>query len=665
MQIDAQIEAVLFKIAAAGLNPRRHLGASLATVQPHLLSLRHTYGCNVCGEGGEYETLTLDCPLFTHGRIILDAWETVHVSEDSMAPVALLHPTQFHVESKGDPGSSITTENSKGEGRIIEVPDDYTPMRSSVGGAPVSVETVQGESSRRNVHLKIIGGGGGGNTENDIDSSSSCFTLAAEVSGPSDLYAEHSEDTVDALVAALQAISDALATLESRWEDALFVHLYVPAMTHFAAANAAYSRFLPAINPPARATVQIAPNSETSLVVEVLFRRRRSSVTCDSPPHVEKKVLHVQSISEWAPSCIGPYSQAVAHQGLVYFAGQIPLDPPTMAVAVGSATAAAAAAAVLSLRSCQAVAVAMRTDLRCASLWWTVYTSHSAGHLGRVAAENSLLAFLQGDGGGETQELLASHSAVNRSLSNSTESDGDDEESVVVFVDEYLRPPVMQRHWGPPLITFIEIPELPRGVTVEVQPVAWSSYGCPCDEDSSSDSDSDNENGGRIDFNGPQWVARVEAHRQILNIQNNAAAAAVHAEMHVLHSPGNIFKGSVFITLDTSSEEDKNEGMVLADVAGEVAVAVQQYMHDSAVLSTCDVVALKIYAPATVMEEGVDGVRESVNAAFKSVKDDGDAATKGRRVAAAAAAVVVPVLRVGPNASASAHLCIEVFARKM
>lgn len=29
------------------------------------VSLLRLYGSNVCGEGGEYETLTLDCPLFT------------------------------------------------------------------------------------------------------------------------------------------------------------------------------------------------------------------------------------------------------------------------------------------------------------------------------------------------------------------------------------------------------------------------------------------------------------------------------------------------------------------------------------------------------------------------------------------------------------------------
>lgn len=43
-----------------------------------------------------------------------------------------------------------------------------------------------------------------------------------------------------------------------------------------------------------------------------------------------RDVLHVQSISHWAPSCIGPYSQAVKLPGLVFLAGQIGLHPPTM-----------------------------------------------------------------------------------------------------------------------------------------------------------------------------------------------------------------------------------------------------------------------------------------------------------------------------------------------
>ena len=47
-------------------------------------------------------------------------------------------------------------------------------------------------------------------------------------------------------------------------------------------------------------------------------------------------MLHVQSRSEWAPCCIGPYSQATqGHGGLLWFAGQIGLQPPTMQLLEG------------------------------------------------------------------------------------------------------------------------------------------------------------------------------------------------------------------------------------------------------------------------------------------------------------------------------------------
>ena len=47
---------------------------------------------------------------------------------------------------------------------------------------------------------------------------------------------------------------------------------------------------------------------------------------------VPPSVLHVQSISDWAPACIGPYAQAVAARGLLHMAGQIPLEPGSMQI---------------------------------------------------------------------------------------------------------------------------------------------------------------------------------------------------------------------------------------------------------------------------------------------------------------------------------------------
>lgn len=39
-----------------------------------------------------------------------------------------------------------------------------------------------------------------------------------------------------------------------------------------------------------------------------------------------------------APAAIGPYSQAIIHNGLVYCSGQIPLDPETMTIIGQDAT---------------------------------------------------------------------------------------------------------------------------------------------------------------------------------------------------------------------------------------------------------------------------------------------------------------------------------------
>eukprot|EP00842_Homolaphlyctis_polyrhiza_P002163 jgi/Hompol1/2948/HPOL_003073-RA len=61
--IHSNVDAILIKVAALGLS-EAHLGRTLAQMHPVLTRLNSKYGINVCGEGGEYETLTLDCPLF-------------------------------------------------------------------------------------------------------------------------------------------------------------------------------------------------------------------------------------------------------------------------------------------------------------------------------------------------------------------------------------------------------------------------------------------------------------------------------------------------------------------------------------------------------------------------------------------------------------------------
>jgi len=67
--VDTGMESILIKVACLGL-ARAHLGLTLAEMVPHLTKLAAKYGVNVCGEGGEFETFTLNCPLFRQVLIL-------------------------------------------------------------------------------------------------------------------------------------------------------------------------------------------------------------------------------------------------------------------------------------------------------------------------------------------------------------------------------------------------------------------------------------------------------------------------------------------------------------------------------------------------------------------------------------------------------------------
>ena len=98
--IESGIEAILIKVACMGLEPEKHLGKSIREMQPYLSQLESKFGANVCGEGGEYESLTLDCPLFKHKRIVVDEFELKIHSNDAFARVGYLIFKKFHLEPK-------------------------------------------------------------------------------------------------------------------------------------------------------------------------------------------------------------------------------------------------------------------------------------------------------------------------------------------------------------------------------------------------------------------------------------------------------------------------------------------------------------------------------------------------------------------------------------
>eukprot|EP00658_Telonema_sp_P-2_P033215 TRINITY_DN24425_c0_g3_i1.p1 TRINITY_DN24425_c0_g3~~TRINITY_DN24425_c0_g3_i1.p1 ORF type:complete len:241 (+),score=40.88 TRINITY_DN24425_c0_g3_i1:60-782(+) len=67
---EAGLDTILIKVASMGLKPS-HLGRTVAELSPMFQQLQSRFGFHPCGEGGEYESLCLDSPLFKQ-RIVID-----------------------------------------------------------------------------------------------------------------------------------------------------------------------------------------------------------------------------------------------------------------------------------------------------------------------------------------------------------------------------------------------------------------------------------------------------------------------------------------------------------------------------------------------------------------------------------------------------------------
>ncbi|XP_041809732.1 diphthine--ammonia ligase isoform X6 [Chelmon rostratus] len=235
--ISSDLHAILIKVAAFGLDPEKHLGKPLADMEPYLKQLSQKYGVHVCGEGGEYETFTLDCPLFKK-KIVIDAAETVIHSADAFAPVGYLRFTEMHTESKD---SDVVAR---------ALPHGSCPCQNAIDKMTEEVEYAdQAEDNQQeftsNCDLSCQRG---------HDLPPSCSPRSSRgyqwISGINGLHSQ--EPGIQGQTRA--AFTQLQSELDSRgWKmkDIILVHLYVKCMEDFVPLNAVYKKHF-GMNPPAR-----------------------------------------------------------------------------------------------------------------------------------------------------------------------------------------------------------------------------------------------------------------------------------------------------------------------------------------------------------------------------------------------------------------------------
>ncbi|KAJ4939877.1 hypothetical protein JOQ06_029313 [Pogonophryne albipinna] len=311
--ISSDLHAILIKVAAFGLDPEKHLGKSLSDMEPYLKQLSQKYGVHICGEGGEYESFTLDCPLFKK-KMVVDAVETVIHSADAFAPVGYLRFTEIHSENKD---SDVVAR---------ALPHGSCPCQNAIDKMTEEVEYAdQAQDNQQaftsNCDLSCQRG---------HDPSPSCSPRSSKgyqwISGINGLQSKVPGIQGQTTAAFTQLQSE----LDSRgWKlkDIILVHLYVRSMDDFVSLNTVYKKHF-GINPPARVCVQAPLPAGQLLQTDCLLHDWAEPL--EEGCFHQREALHVQSLSHWAPANIGPYSQAFRVDESVFCAGQIALVPCTM-----------------------------------------------------------------------------------------------------------------------------------------------------------------------------------------------------------------------------------------------------------------------------------------------------------------------------------------------
>ncbi|KAJ8341156.1 hypothetical protein SKAU_G00334470 [Synaphobranchus kaupii] len=314
--ISCDLHALVIKVAAFGLDPEKHLGKSLGEMESYLKQLSQKYGVNVCGEGGEYETLTLDCPLFKK-KIVIDSMETVIHSADAFAPVGYLRFSKMHLEEKTN-SSALPLDSCP----CLQSIDKMTEEQVYADEADA-----QGESTSQ-PDLKCHADG------ELLASCSARTTLGYRwlcgISGPQCDEPDIQNQTRQAFA----LLQGEVQKMGLELKHIVLVHLYVQSMADFSALNSVYQSYFGS-NPPARVCVEAPLPKGQLLQMDCLLHDWVGTAPDDTPRH--KHAMHVQSLSHWAPANIGPYSQAIKVDEAVFCAGQIALVPCTMQLLQGGA----------------------------------------------------------------------------------------------------------------------------------------------------------------------------------------------------------------------------------------------------------------------------------------------------------------------------------------
>lgn len=288
---DSSTTAILVKTASAGLDPKKLLGLTLQQARPTLDLMAHRYGGHAAGEGGEFETIVLDSPLFTTEKLEVESITPVMVDDNEYSPCGHAIVATRRVRKSDDEinaGQEYLRQLRSGE---VVFPADRMPLLPST-------EWEQ---------QKPCGRAFSGTAFHPTITSVPLFT-ANQMSG-NGLWDSHSthcplstERATECLKATLsQCITDVLQSVHRKGNCAVYLLIDVPSPDHLLLAEEVYTTLAPAMEPPGATVLSSSAAAE---------KQKLEVVVLSVPAGWRRTAVHNQSLSCWAAGRPGPFTLA-------------------------------------------------------------------------------------------------------------------------------------------------------------------------------------------------------------------------------------------------------------------------------------------------------------------------------------------------------------------
>lgn len=271
--ISSGVHAVLVKVAGAGLDPYKHLGKDLQSLRPTLHRLNERFGLDFCGEGGEYETLVLDCPAFKKTLVLIETDVLLDEEDCSVGNLKILKFSavdKFPSTVTANGENMVLNDSSLEESiRTMINQNDVKTTESAVGSDIMYVRNLRGSSCSKSLSSRafrrpgcVYGKDGIGQTSLKVTTTTSSDNNSKSSSNfnQSDLKEVNTEhlavEQMKSIMAQLKENIEAAGGAGCDIRDACFIHLYISDIGLFQAVNSEYCKHF-CRNPPSRSCVAV------------------------------------------------------------------------------------------------------------------------------------------------------------------------------------------------------------------------------------------------------------------------------------------------------------------------------------------------------------------------------------------------------------------------